>query len=60
MVINYKIETDEGHVVAGSKQINSLQMKELVKILNIKISKPKKKDPKQWDLLDMIEDIKNK
>ena len=56
MVINYKIETDEGYIVAGSKQINSLQMEELVKLLNIKIS-TKKKDPRQWDLEDMIEDV---
>lgn len=61
MVIEYKIQTDDGKIVQGSKQINPVQLKTLEKIFNIQLSDTpaKVKDPRQWDLEDMIKDIEH-
>lgn len=58
MVVVFVFKTEDGITVKGSRNINSLQMDQINKILNIKLSpKTVTKDPKQWDLEDMIKDI---
>ena len=48
----------DGITVKGSRNINSLQLDQINKILNIKLSpKTVTKDSKQWDLEDMIKDV---